>query len=195
MKTASRWPQSIVATLGALGYVSCTLQWLWLGILFLPSLLDSQKDLLLPSAAEPLPAATFDFGGSSLLMTGVGIAVTLIVLVISVVILARLPLSIAKTGNKATRGAAEVVLPIVSHHKKLPAKKRRQLAVWIAKVVKLALVIAPVKLLAITFLFEAPLPQDLIFMIGSILAISSIIWFSLEYLVAGWLKVPADRIL
>lgn len=190
------WRHAIVTTFGAFGYLSCALQWLWLGVLFLPRLLDSHApSLFLPPPSDMGQAPSFDLGGPSLLMTAIGIGVTFVVLLLTVIVLARLPLGIAKTGNKVAKTAAETVLPVVTHHKKVSAKKRRMLTVRIIKAIKLLLVLLPVALLLAALFFDAPLPVELVFMIGSLLAIGSLLWFSLEYLTARWLRVPADRLI
>lgn len=196
MKNVPGWHQSIVTVFGVFGYLSCALQWLWLGVLFLPQLLSSEaKNLLLPPSSETSTPTSFNLDGDGLLITALGIAVTLIVLIITVVVLIRLPMGIAKTGNKVAKTAADTVLPVVTHHKKVSAKKRRMLTIRIIKIIKLLLVLLPMALLATAFIFDAPLPKELIFMIGSILAIGSLLWFSLEYITARWLRVPVDRII
>ena len=196
MAHPSAWRRRLVTAFGTLGYLFCIFQWLWSMVLFVPPLLHSEaKTILLPPPSAQSSAPNFDFSGPSLLMTGIGIVVTLIVIIITLIILVRLPIGIAKTGHKVAESTAQAVLPIVTHHKKIPEKRRRLLTVRLIKVMKLLLVLVPALLLLGTLFVDVPLSNDLVFMVGGFLAIGSLVWFSLEYVIARWLEVPSESLI
>ncbi|MCA9343313.1 hypothetical protein KC950_04905, partial [Candidatus Saccharibacteria bacterium] len=55
--------------------------------------------------------------------------------------------------------------------------------------------VAPLLLLGVSFFIPPPLAIELVFVVGLWLALSSLVWFGLEYLVAKLLKLPLGDIL
>lgn len=195
MKTSAR-SHPLVTFLGGLGYLSVILQWLWAGMIVLPVLLknDTVRLFLLPQhTSHPAPSVTT--GSLSLLSLFVAIVVTAIVVLVSVVILIRLPLMIAKTSHKAVAKTSNFVLPVVTHHKRLTPAKKRRLRTEIIVGLKLTACVAPLLLLGVSFFIPPPLAIELVFVVGLWLALSSLVWFGLEYLVAKLLKLPLGDIL
>lgn len=195
MKTSAR-SHPLVTFLGGLGYLSVILQWLWAGMIVLPVVLknDTVRMFLLPQhTSHPAPSATTS--GLSPLLLFVAIMVTALVVLVSVVILIRLPLALAKTSHKAVAKTSNFVLPVVTHHKRLTPAKKRRLRAEIIVGLKLAACLAPLLLLGISFFITPPLAVGLVFVVGLWLALSSLLWFGLEYLMAKLLKLPLGDIL
>lgn len=195
MSTRSSHP--LLNALGFLAYLSCLFQWAFVIIPFLPGVIDSDVfQTFVPSGTpgasveiqpiqSPLPnwLAPVIVGG-----------ITLIVMVVTVITLARLPRAVGKTGQKLTRTAAEHVVPVVTHHAKLPEKKRRALTARIVFDIKLAVVALPVIILLIVPIPETAIPSQAITFVVALAAGWSLLLFCLQVVFARALKVPLDRL-
>ena len=105
-----------------IAYMSCTLQWLWLILLVLPIILESNAlNFFLPSHQPDVQEPTNITRESSLLMLIVAGAVTIVMVVISIVALIRMPGAISKQGSKLTQNTSKAIIPVITHHKKLTA--------------------------------------------------------------------------
>ena len=108
-------------------YVFVLFQWLWFGMILAPLFKDSSiLDLFLPNGTA-LPETTTIQQTPSPFLVAVAIVVTIIMIVVSIVALWRLPKSILKGGDAVTHNISEVIVPIATHHKKLPKKKKQLL--------------------------------------------------------------------
>ncbi|HEY1085744.1 MAG TPA: hypothetical protein VGE34_03410 [Candidatus Saccharimonadales bacterium] len=190
----SHW---LVSTFGTLGYISCLLQWLWAGIVFVPLLLENQiiRGLLLPSSPTQEKVIVQQATEPNIFLMIIAVFITIVVVVLSAVMLIRLPFSIAKTGKKAASTTARAIVPAITHHRKLPPKKQRVLTAKIVMYLKFSASIAPVLLLLVVYLVDTELPKDVVLTVGSILAIGTLLWFSLEYVCAKTMGVSLDKIL
>jgi len=161
--------------LGGIGYISVIFQWLWTGIIFLPTLLenDTFKNLFLPpepsSTPTPQPQATDE---TSLIVIIIGIIVTVIVLSLTILILIRLPKAVATAGKTTTTSVARAVAPAVSHHKKL----------------------SPTLLLFFVYVVNVELSHTIVLIIGATLGLGSFTWFTLEYVLARLFAIPIEDI-
>ena len=180
----THWLASVLA---GFGYTSVLLQWLWVGVLFLPSFLEntSVKNFLLPeTTGQPTPH--IELSGPPIVLTITAAILTLVVLALTVVILVRLPNTIAKTGRSVTEKAASASIPLLTRHRTLPAKKRRELTMRIVNIIKLSIVILPVCLLALLSVVPVSIDGNIAVFVETFLAIGSIAWFSAEYAVTGF---------
>ena len=186
----------LVNTFGVFGYISCMLQWLWAGIIFVPLLLenDTVRNLFLPAEnTTPPPASSLE--PPSLIMMIVAIIVTVIVIGIAAVVLVRLPISIAKAGQKTVQATAQVILPVVTHHQKLPPKKKRLLTFRLIKIIKFSFCILPILLMNIVYFVDNEIEDGIVIFVAAIFGAGSLFWFAFEYLSAQWLKIPQEKIL
>lgn len=182
---------------GGLGYISIIGQWLWTIALVLPTLLenDSFKQFILPdqSATAQSPVTVFD--ENSLFMIVVAAAVTVVVLIATIIILIRLPIALVRTSQKTVTTAAETIIPTITHHKPVSKKKRAVLTARIRTYIKLALAIIPLLPLLFVSSSSSGLDSDIALLIGAVLGIGSLIWFSLQYGSAKVLKLPFENLL
>jgi hypothetical protein len=180
--------------LGSFGYLSCLLQWLWATTLWMPAIMNSQvQELLVPSESNyQLLAAPFDT--PSPLAITVAVIVTIVAVAVTIIVLLRLPMTIAKTGQKVTKKSADLLLPTVTSHRPITQKQKRLLTVRLIKAIKLALVLLPLTATLLIYTQTLPLEYDLVILIGSLLAIGSLAWFTMQYTLAHRLSVPADKL-
>lgn len=184
-------------TFGGLGYLSLCFQWLWAGAALLPPLLENEsvRKFLIPEPSQTIaPPQPLESAFSPLLLL-LAIIITIVVVLISVIILIRLPVAIAKTGKKTVQSTATAIVPIVTHHQKIPLKKQRILTARIIKYIKFALCITPILLLFIFINVAASqISNELLIFIEATLTIGSLLWFSLQYLTARWQKIATENL-
>jgi len=187
--------QIIVNTFGTFGYISLILQWLWVSVLFLPQLFENEtvKDFFMPPA-NITQAPSIELHAPPLLATVLAIAITVAILIITIVILARLPIAVSKTGKKTVLSTAERIIPVITHHQKLPAKKKRQLTVQIIRIVKFVFTLLPFLLLVLVVFVPTSLPDEIVMFIGGFLALCTLLWFSLEYGLAKILRIEESNL-
>lgn len=126
----------------------------------------------------------------------VAIAITATVVLVSAIILIRLPLAIAKTGKKTVQSTAEALIPVITHHQKLPEKKKKILTFELVKLIKFSACILPIGILLVaTQIMDSQISNELLVFIGALLALGSMLWFSLEYICARLFKTQIDSLL
>lgn len=180
---------------GSLGYIAILLLWAWTGIVYIPLLLENStvEHILLPSQEEPSivppPPAT-----ESPLAVVAAVAVAVFVILLTVIVFLRAPVTIAKTGKTITSKAAESTLPIITKRKPLPKNKKKLLTAQLIKLMKLALTLLPLLSLPIGFSIDLPLPAEAVALVSSLLAGLAIFWFSLQYIGAKLLKIDPSQL-
>lgn len=180
----------LVNTFGMFGYLFCLASWAWTGILYIPMLLANKQieDFLLPAPSQD-PVTPMSSEPISPIMVFFALAVTVIVILLTIIALLRAPITIAKTGKTVTTKAADSVVPLVTHGKQLPPAEKRRLTALLVKIVKLLLVVLPVGIASIGAVVELPLPFEVIMFISSLLALIATFWFSAQYIFARLLGV------
>lgn len=174
-----------------LAYLSTTLQWLWLAVVYLPLLLknDSFRTLFLPNQqqTETVTVVAEPAAQTSPVLFFVAVAVAVVFTLLTVIVLIKLPGSVARGGRKAAISTAKAMLPVITHHKQLPEKKRLQLTEKIVWQLRIAAAILPV----IGALFVLLVPKDMLQLSPEIIiAVASgagaftFLWFGCEMAVS-----------
>ena len=187
-KPKRRTALAIANTFGTLGYLSILLQWTWALLLVCYPFLTADHSFLLPDApTRPLPS-TDSTVTSSPITAIIAIAATAFVLVITVIVVAKLPKQIGKGGAKLTHQTAETLIPIVTKHKPLPKKKQRVLSYRLTLILKAALTIIPVLCL---FWVQSPYPltTSVVWTIGLFCASWSVIYIAVQQAVGLLVKI------
>lgn len=188
-KAAPSRRTQFVNTFGTLGYISLIFQWAWsLLLLFYPQL-ESGDSFFYPEYspnASSVPSLSL---APTPLTVGIAILVTLFIIILTIIVVIRLPKTIGQQGGKITQTAATAVVPIITNHAKLPATKKRELSYRIATIFKCLLLLAP--LVLVLFVSESvPLDSSLIIVIAGFTAACSALWFALQYGLALLLRIP-----
>lgn len=128
----------------SIAYVLATLQWLWILALGLPLLIDAGTlDGLMPpeQVQQPVQQTSPDsLSPAFAIFAGI---ITLLFLVITVIILIKLPRTIAKTSDAVIHQASEAIVPVVTQHHKISTKKKRVLSRRITISLQLLLITVP----------------------------------------------------
>lgn len=187
----------LIHALAFFGYFSSVLQWLWIGILFIPELLrnDSIRTLLMPPPADNQATRILPpIDDTSIIMTIIAISLTIIILGITAFVLIRLPIAFVNVSKIAIDKSTEVALPLVTHHKKLPQKQKRLISQRLRIYIKLIIVLLPVLLLSLTLIIPVEIDVAIVLFVGAVLAVGSLLWFALEHITAHVLKIPFDKV-
>lgn len=177
---------------GSLGYLFCTLQWLWAAMLYIGML--QSATWLVPEApdskAEELPHFTFTL--PSPLEMAIVVAVTVLMIALTAYALMKMPVGIVKTSNKIVHKTAETVAPAVikAQHRKDTKKLRVYITSRLMLAVKLLLIVLPVASTAASGLLEKQsIDYSIAMVVGCGLAVFTVVFFAIQYALAGLLRV------
>lgn len=191
-KSGRNIKKGITNSFGSLGYFFCFLQWFWVIMLYF-SVIQSVTLFVTPTAdkqIEQTPDFTFTLLGP---LDAVIVAiVTGIMIVITIYVLIKIPISIVKNSNKVVRKTTETMAPIVikSQHKKDTKKNRAMITPKLALIMKLLLVIIPIALTTTSGLLEKPsIDYSIAMIVGCGLACLSVMFFAIQYVSAGLLHI------
>ena len=164
-------------------------------LLYLPMLLENKyvEDFLLPPPPKEVVQQSVATESSPLMLV-FALAVTVIVIIATIIILIKIPMAVARTGKTVTTKAAESAIPLVTKNHPLPPAKKKRLTTNLIKIMKLFLVVIPVGVTLLGVLIELPLPYEIVMLVSGVLALFSLLWFSLQYIFARLLKVDAGRL-
>ena len=192
MKT-NPWRLRLTNTIGTLGYISVLLQWAWAAIILCYPLITADHTILFPTNTPQAPATQMEFGAMSPMLLIVAAIFTLLVLALSVIALIQLPKNIGKAGTKTTHAVAKVVLPTVTHHKELSKKRYFTLSYRIVFGIKYLMTVLPFVLLIF-----APsiigLSAKIITTVGALVLTFSLVYFSVQLLLAEVLRVDKKKV-
>lgn len=116
---------------------------------------------------------------------------------LTIYILVKIPISIAKTGNVITHKAAETITPVVARaqHKKDTKSFRAKLTPRLVTAAKLLLVIVPLVVTVASGLLEKQsIDYTIAIVIGGGLASFSVIFFVIQYVLAGLLRIKSSEL-
>lgn len=166
-------------------YIFTVLEWLWFTILLIPVLKATGiLKLFLPNGEQQaVPVAPHETASPMLLIFAA--AITAVMILISIIALLRLPKTIAKTGDTVSHTVSEVIVPVITHHKKVPQKKYRLLTDRVMFYVRLGLIIVPL----VGILLCPPSKQlgvSLGYLLGSSLALTAVLSLVFEQLLTHY---------
>lgn len=186
---------AVVNTIGVFFYLTCLFQWAWSALPYMPGIIQF-LDMFQSKPDQPVShvnAPSLISSAPTPLVWIIGTLITIAILSLTIYILIKLPISIAKSGQKLTQKTTSYILPAVSRHVKLTPKKRQRLTARIIIDIKIALSVLPVILgLCVYFLPESALGYELTAFIVAVLGISSLCLLSLQVVMIRWLK-PAPH--
>lgn len=149
----------------------------------MPAVIDSGViDLLMPNSQQPMVVQDSPTLPKGVLVV-VGIAITVVMVVLTVVAIARMPRDVARTSSKVTHKTTEKLVPVLLHKQKISKKKKREYSARVLAYVRLGFVVLP--MIAILF---APTMRDVDpaigVIMGCILALVAIVAMAAEYGIA-----------
>lgn len=172
---------------GALGYLSCMIQWMLVfAVLVLPILAsDGFRDIFIPTSSRPSqPTPPIDLPGFlDIILIVISIIFTL---AITIYIIVTIPKAIGRTGQKVTHTTAAIATThiVAIQHKVPTAKQKKSLLEHITWSIKLLLLTLPLLLLFIPSSMTYELPREHLLFFGAFCALMSLLWFGAQYTIA-----------
>lgn len=178
----------LVNALGGIGYFTIALQWFWaLIILGYPLFLQLSTSRPDTSSAPQMP--TLELNLPTEVSIGITIIITVIMVVVAIISLILMPKALSSTTKKVTLTATDALIPVVTQHKKVSAKRRRILTYKMRLGLKVALWLIP--FLAIYLApRHTPLAFEIVTVIAWFLAGVTLLNFCLQYMLAYVLRIP-----
>ena len=178
---------------GAFGYMSVMCQWAWSLLLLCYPLIMERPSFLLPDTSPP-QARTLELSPAlSPLATVLAIVVTVGVLALTIVVLARLPKAIGKKAATLTKTAAITALPVLTHHKKITKRQRKKLSHTLILSIKAVALTLP--LIALLFVQQnTDIPLVAAWTIGLFCAACSLLYFTVQQTIAILGHVDRERL-
>ncbi len=182
--TASRFANAF----GALGYISCLVQWMWmLAVAVFPRINASElRHLFVPAAPAAQPVAPVATTLPPVVQTIVLVATVVFSLAVITYAIVSIPRVVGRAGSKLTHQTAEIAVEHVARtsSKKLPPKRKKT---WLERItwsIKLGLLLLPFLLLYLPLPPESPLSRDVTAAFGGFCAVMTLLWFLAQYFVA-----------
>ena len=185
---------ALLNAIGALAYLFCLLQWVWAAVLFLPGIMNSdfmKQFLQKPVTPPPVTSQAADVPVAGIIFMAVFVVLMILA---TIYIIIKIPSVVGKTGSKITHKATDLTLPIVTNHKKLPAKKRLQLTARLLFIVKVLLCVIPFGILYVADTKSVDIPRDVVIVIGAVTALCSVVLFCLQAASAKLLHVDYKQV-
>lgn len=182
-------------TFGTLGYFSCIFLWGWVGVLYVPMILDNEivVKTLIPTPSEEAVRYTPPEQASPFITFG-ALFIAVIILIITIITFLKAPATIARTGKSVTTKVAVSAVPLVVRHQKIPPKKKKILTARIIQLIKLLIVALPFALVAVGAFITLPLPYETAMIIVAVLSITTLTAFGLQYTLAKLLGVDLEEL-
>lgn len=182
---------------GALGYLFGALQWFWAVMLYFSVvqpfiLFISSRD---SGQASQVPSFTFTLPGP--VQVAIIIIVVVVMIALTIYMLIKIPMNIVKTSNKAVHRTTATMVPMVikAQHKKDTPKVRVKMAAKLIIWAKAAVITVPVVLtVASGLLGKQSIDYSIAVIIGCGLACFSVVFFAVQYAVAGLLRVKISEL-
>jgi hypothetical protein len=191
--TNTAWRPTFVNIFGTLGYISIILQWAWTLIILCYPLITADHSTFLPQPTLHTSAPAMEFGALSPVVIFMAIAFTLLMLVMTVIIVIRLPKTIGISGAKTTHVVAKVIVPAITHRKAIPKKKYMTISYRIILGLKYVLAALPLGLLVFAPTIDA-LPDNIITFVGIIAAGFTLAYFTVQAILVQILKVDKKKV-
>ena len=179
----------LVNFFGALGYIFCSLQWIWVTLLYF-SFLNAAVLFISPNANKPIPTpppTTPIVANTSPLFFILASIIVTSMLALTFYFMYKIPSTLVKTSKKvvnvATTNVTHTVLQI--QHKKETKKARQRIGPKIIIFLKLILIITPIILAVTTQFIDKKIIDTYIAVYISVwLAAFSLSMFAIQYVVA-----------
>ena len=194
--------KNITNFFGALGYLSCSIQWLWAVVVNF-SLLEILVEFLKSNAGEQTIQTTNlnDYSSlssdSNIIFMVFAAMITLFMIIFTLYVIIKIPSAIVKTSKKIVQETAESAAPVVLkiQHQKDTKKAHKKLTFRLILIIKTALIIVPVVLAFISqFAQKQMFDYSFSIYIGLWLALFSAIFFAFQYCLAKFMSVDKKDI-
>lgn len=196
--------KNIANLFGGFGYLSLSLQWVWVIILqisFIKGLVVLVAPGIDTTPPPPSPAvepSVSTSGGSPEALVVLGVIVTIAIIILSVYILTKIPSTVVKTSHKVVQETAEHVAPAilrVQHVESTPVKVKGLTFKLVIIIKSLLIVVGAALPLTSQFAAEPVVEFSAAVYVGLALASATIFFFGMQYILVRVLSVKRQDIL
>jgi len=183
--------RKVVNVFGSLGYLFCFLQWFWAVMAYF-SVIQSAAVFVSPDAGQPVEPSHFTFTQPNPLEAIILAIVTVLMIGVTIYVLIKTPVKIAKTSSKIVHKTTESVVPLVikSQHKKDTKRLRDRITSKLVIMFKILLILIPAAATVLSGLLDSrPLDYSIILVLAAGLTGFSVLFFGLQYLLAAALRI------
>ncbi|HTK39909.1 MAG TPA: hypothetical protein VL362_03515 [Patescibacteria group bacterium] len=177
--------RTLTNTLGTFGYLSLTMQWLWLCVTLGMPLIKSGwfHTLFLPNhSSQTLPTYTVDIPQPLAILFMVLAVIFAVGMSIYAVI--AVPKTIAKTGKKVTTSTARVVIPRITHRQPISKKREKTLIERISWSAKFIAATIPLIAAFIPISSQLSLDQSIVSSVAIVCGVCTFAWFAGQFVLA-----------
>ena len=181
---------------GALGYLSCSLQWLWTIVLYF-SWLKALVVIVSPTNNQVVKTPAPVVFEPNIVLTIVAGIIFAAMIALTIYFFYKIPATIIRIGKKSVQRAANSVAPIVlqAQHKKETKRNLIKLTPKITIILKLIIIITPLVLTFTSYLIEKQMIEYSVALFAGIwLACSGIVFFVVQYIIASLLSVKRQNL-
>lgn len=197
-KTKTVLKTNVVNLFAALGYLSCTVQWLWVLLLY-SNVLQSYLRSVTPEVQKPVietPTIVVNGFASSLFLV-LGTILSIAVIVVFIYLAIRTPKFIAKTATKVVQNTAETIAPAVLRieRKADTPKNRKKIVINLKLLIKLLVILVPFVGSIVSIYTNNPIYTSTVVLYSSsmLLAVTLLLFF-IQYILARLLKVDIKKL-
>ena len=197
IKSKSNLKRKFANFFGAVGYLVCSLQWLWVVVLYfswiklLVVFISPNGDNHVTKAVTPVATQP------NIALAIVSGIIVVAMLALTLYFIYKIPATIIKTSKKTVQEAARTVAPVVLkvQHKKDTKKNLIQLTPKITVILKMVLTLIPLILTFFSqFIEKQMISYQIATLVGFWLAGACVLSFTFQYLLAKLLVVKSFEI-
>lgn len=178
---------------GVFGYISLLLEWTWVvALLAYPAIKDGSLDWIMPEK-NPNPSLVMAPIQANNVTVLVSIIVTVACLGIVAYVLYNMPKTIGRVGAKLTHGAADSVVPALTHHRKITKKARLKLTFRTIIAVKCIAILLPVLVVVMAPSF-AYLEKSIAIIVTVYLASWALFDFAVQFVITKLAKLNSSQV-
>ena len=123
------------------------------------------------------------------------VVLTLAIMSIVTVSLRRAPKVVGQTGQRMTRGTAELVVPALTHHRHVPPQQKKRLTARTTWYLKIGLIVIPLVVAAWAPLASTlGLTRELLMVTAGSIAAWALLLFGVQLMLGKIWHIPAERI-
>lgn len=197
MTTKSNYKKNAANFFGAVGYLFCSFQWLWVMLLYF-SLIKAFALFITPSSDSNVIKSTELINSNSNTLPIIIVAViTIIMVAFTIYIIVKIPSTIIKTSKKIVHEVAEKVTPAILRlqNRKDTKKNHIKLSSGLILILKIVLITVPIILSFMSQFIEKQMIDFYIVMYISLwLGVFSLIFFVSQYFIARLLLITKQNL-
>jgi|JI10StandDraft_1071094.scaffolds.fasta_scaffold03201_13 hypothetical protein len=173
---------TLIQIVGAIGYIACALEWLWVAVLYMPALLSS--GIFVPMEREVVPVVAQPYHTPSVIDIAIVAGITIIFVALSIYLLLKLPGVVTKTASRAVHVSSDFIMPKVVDTKHTTKKRLLVLSARMQLILKFIAALLPPIVITFSSFPDVPLEPAVIWTVMLFVSAWAVGMFGLQWLLA-----------